>query len=192
MNKNKKRVFGMLAAMVICMTSCAAFTGCGDNADSTADNNNNSAATTTANTPDAESVIEPAQTAEGDVDIATLGDKLKSDITFEDELVQFDNGKVEKILGISQDLFTNAKVYESSSGATPEAIDCIEAKDENAANEIKTALENRLSSQKTLFESYKPEQMPKLENAVIKVNGKYVVMVVSGDSDKANEIIGWN
>ena len=130
-----------------------------------------------------------AQTAET-VDVAAQADELKSGITFEDELVEFDAGKIERILGISEDKYTSAKCYVSSSGGTPEEIDCFQAADDTAANDIKTALEARVEAQKKTFTDYRPEQAPKLSDPVLKVKGTCVYLVVSGDNAKAEEIIG--
>ncbi|MBO5448533.1 MAG: DUF4358 domain-containing protein [Ruminococcus sp.] len=123
-------------------------------------------------------------------DVCATADKLKSDISYDDELIEFTADKIEKILGIPADKYTSAKVYVSSSGGTPEEIACFEASDEAAAEEIKTALESRIESQKNTFTDYRPEQAPKLESPVLKVNGSCVYMCISGDNAKAEEIIG--
>lgn len=137
--------------------------------------------------------VSSAASADAEVnaaDVAATADKLKSDIAFDDELVEFDSAKIEKILGVSADKYTTAKVYESSSGATPEEIACFEAVDETAAADIKTALEARIEAQKNTFTDYKPEQAPKLDSPVLKVNGNCVYLCISGDNSKAEEIIG--
>ena len=123
------------------------------------------------------------------VDVTATADKLKSEIAFEDDLVEFDSGKIEKILGVAPDAYKTAKVYVSSTGATPEEIACFEA-NPKMADVIKASLDTRLTNQKNTFTDYKPEQAPKLDNAVIVVKDNYVFYCVSGDSDKAKEIIG--
>ncbi len=130
-----------------------------------------------------------AQTATETVDVTAVADKMKSDITFEDSLVEFDSGKIEKILGVAPDAYKKAKVYVSSTGATPEEIACFEANDK-MADIIKASLETRVTNQKSTFTDYKPEQAPKLDDAVIIVKDNCVYYCVSGDSAKAKEIIG--
>ena len=131
-----------------------------------------------------------AQTATETVDVTAVADKMKSDITFEDSLVEFDSDKINKILGVSADSYKTAKVYVSSTGATPEEIGCFEANSEEMATSIEAALTMRLNNQKGTFTDYKPEQAPKLDDAVLVVKGTYVYYCVSGDSAKAKEIIG--
>ncbi|HCJ42035.1 DUF4358 domain-containing protein [uncultured Ruminococcus sp.] len=130
-----------------------------------------------------------AQTQTESADAAAVADKLKSDIAFEDDLVEFDSGKIEKILGVAPDAYKKAKVYVSATGATPEEIACFEANDK-MADVIKASLETRLTNQKNTFTDYKPEQAPKLDSAVIVVKDNCVYYCVSGDSAKAKEIIG--
>ena len=131
-----------------------------------------------------------AVAANTDADVSATADKLKSEIKFDEELGEIDGDKINSVLGVSDDKYTKAKCYISQSGSTPEEIDCFEAKDEASAGEIKSALESRLETQKNTFKDYNADQAPKLDKAVLTVNGKYVYFCVSGDSDKAAEIIG--
>lgn len=124
------------------------------------------------------------------VDVKAVADKLKNEIKFDDQLDEIDSDKISNILGVSEDKYASAKCLLCSSGATPEEIDCFEAKDEAAAGEIKAALESRLEAQKNTFKDYNAEQAPKLDEPVLVVNGKYVYLCVSGDNSKAKEIIG--
>ena len=163
---------GTLAVMCI---GTAALTGCGSDSDSSTANSANSAAA--------------AQTNES-VDVTAVADKLKNGIEFKDELAELDEAKIEKIIGISADSYTKAKVYVSSSGGTAEEIDCFEAKDADSAKAIADTLTARVESQKKVFENYVPEEMTKLGDPVLVTNGNYVYLCLSNDNDKAKEIIG--
>ena len=103
--KTKKILCTLMAVMCI---GTAALTGCGSDSDSSTANSANSAAA--------------AQTNES-VDVTAVADKLKDGIEFKDELAELDEAKIEKIIGISADSYTKAKVYVSSSGGTAEEID---------------------------------------------------------------------
>ena len=163
--KTKKILCTLMAVMCI---GTAALTGCGSDSDSSTANSANSAAA--------------AQTNES-VDVTAVADKLKDGIEFKDELA-------EKIIGISADSYTKAKVYVSSSGGTAEEIDCFEAKDADSAKAIADTLTARVESQKKVFENYVPEEMTKLNDPVLVTNGNYVYLCLSNDNDKAKEIIG--
>ena len=56
-----------------------------------------------------------------------------------------------------------ARFFVGSGGATAEEIACFEAKDSDSAAKIKTALENRIDSQKKAFENYQPQEMTKAQ-----------------------------
>lgn len=156
------------------MTAAAAFTACGGDEGSGEDQG------------------KPAVEAQAETSasVGEIADRIKSEVAFEDDLIEFDSGKITKILGVAEDSYTSAKVYESSTGATPEEIACFECIDGDVANAVKLALESRLTAQTNTFTDYKPEQQPKLENAVLKVSGNRVFLVVSGDKAKVEEIIG--
>ena len=46
-----------------------------------------------------------------------------------------------------------------------------------------------LDDQAESFRDYIPEETKRVENAVLEQRGKYVILCVSGDPDKAEEII---
>ena len=163
---------------IICAAMCAvmaisgaALTGCGDSGDSSGSGKSSSAK------------------ADTKLDAAAIADKLFNDIEYKDQLVELSEEKVEGVVGIPKDKFKVAKVYRGS-GATAEEIDCFEAKDENSAKEIESALKTRIENQKTAFKDYVPAEMTKLNDPVLKVEGNYVFLSLSDDSSKAKEIIG--
>ena len=51
------------------------------------------------------------------------------------------------------------------------------------------AADTRVDNEKVSFKDYVPAEMPKLEKAVITVNGDTVILCVSSDPDKAKEVI---
>ena len=162
--KTKKILCTLIAVMCI---GTAALTGCGSDSNSST-----------------------ASSANESVDVPAVADKLKNGIEFKDELAELDEAKIEKIIGISADSYTKAKVYVSSSGGTAEEIDCFEAKDADSAKAIADTLTARVESQKKVFENYVPEEMTKLGDPVLVTNGNYVYLCLSNDNDKAKEIIG--
>ncbi|MBR1738846.1 MAG: DUF4358 domain-containing protein [Ruminococcus sp.] len=128
--------------------------------------------------------------AAASVSVTETAEKLKSEVTFDSELTEHDASKIDRIHGITEDKYTEAKVYVDGSSATPEEIACFAAVDSDAAAEIKAVLQAEIDSQKDRFKDYAPEQAPKLDDAVLVVKGNNVYMCVSGDNAKAKEIIG--
>ena len=54
---------------------------------------------------------------------------------------------------------------------------------------VKTLINERINDLKVRYEDYKPEEMSKLENAVVIEDGNYLFVVISPDNDKAREIV---
>ncbi|GMQ55671.1 hypothetical protein AN1V17_00630 [Vallitalea sediminicola] len=119
------------------------------------------------------------------IDISALAGDLTSKIEYQDELTKIEGSSVESIYQI--DYAVSSEVYVSS-GATAEEVAVFELKDKSEADNAYKAAEERISAQKQAFESYVPEEMEKLDNAVIKKIDKYVIVCVANDNT-AEEII---
>lgn len=92
------------------------------------------------------------------------------------------------LYGIDAALFAEVQVY-CSTGATAEEIALFRAVDEAAAKEIKAACEARIEAQKESYESYVPEEVPKLEKAIVRMGGVYVVYITAADPAEAGKIL---
>lgn len=79
-------------------------------------------------------------------------------------------------------------IYESS-GATAEEIVVLKCADAANASKAKDVFSQRIEEQIENFTDYVPEEVPKLKDAVVAVNGEYAVLSVSKDASKAKEII---
>ena len=60
--------------------------------------------------------------------------------------------------------------------------------DTSDLDDVKDAVESRVKSQEKVFESYGPDQMKLLGNAVIETRGKYLFYCVSDDATKYEEV----
>lgn len=120
-----------------------------------------------------------------DMDIDSLCNELLDKAEFEDELSAIDDAMIKKLYNI--DDYVKAVVY-ISSGATAEEIAIFEFDSEVAAADGLEKAQVRVEDQKADFESYIPKEIPKLENAVIKQSGKYVIVCVSS-GNQAEKII---
>lgn len=168
----KKKIAIALAMTTIC---CAVLTACGDGEKT----NGNSAVNAT------------ASVEEDSVDVLTVAEKLKNDITYKDSLNELSESMIEKLFGLAAGTdYKVGKVYVGSGGATAEEIACFEGNDSDSVNKIKEALEQRIDSQKKAFENYQPQEMEKLNSPVLVVKGNSVCMCISDDNSKAQEIIG--
>ena len=122
------------------------------------------------------------------MDVTEVANQLLENITYQDELSSIDLDTASMFFNFADVDIVNGAVFESS-GATAEEIAVLECADSTAANAAKAALETRVADQKESYTDYVPEELVKLDKAVIITNGKYAVLSVSDDPDKAAEII---
>ena len=89
--------------------------------------------------------------------------------------------------------FDMDKIEESvaalNSGSNACEVVVLKCKDASYTSEAEDLLKKRVESQSTLFASYNAPEVAKLDAAIIKAKGNYVVYCVTEDTDKANEII---
>lgn len=122
------------------------------------------------------------------VDAKAIADSLLSEISYADQLSAVDLDTAKMFLNFADVEINEAYIYESS-GATAEEIVVLVCKDSDSAAKAKSAFEQRVSEQKENFTDYVPEEVPKLNDAVIITSREYAILSVSGDSAKAKDII---
>lgn len=120
------------------------------------------------------------------INIKDLSDKLLQQVAFEDELILINKEKAALLYNIEN--ATNEYVY-IGSGATAEEIAVFEFNNTEDAKNALQAAENRISQQKTDYASYNPKEIQKLDNAIVKNTGRYLIVCVS-EGDTAKKIIG--
>ncbi len=112
------------------------------------------------------------------LNVDECADTLQKTIPFQDTLTAISDNMITAIYQIGEQDAAKQKVYVST-GATAEEIAVFEAVDTDAAQRIETALLQRVADQKTSFEDYLPEELPKLADPFILVQGKYVILCIS-------------
>lgn len=116
------------------------------------------------------------------VDLAALAQTLLADGSFDDALAQIDDDTVTMLYGIDN---AAEQVVYIGSGATPEEIALFSFATAAEAEAGFALAQMRIADQKEAFSDYNAWEMPKLEDAVVKQYGSYVVLCVSGDSSAA-------
>ena len=182
MKKRTNRIKMLAVLSVVTLTASTVLYGCGGSG-------NTKKASNTAST--AASSAKSSQAAA--VDVTKVADRLLNEIKYDDKLAEAEKESIDVIYpGLPKDKIKAMKIYVSSSGGTSEEIAAFEANDEEMAKEIETKLNERVEAQKTSFKNYVPEELKRLENALVIRKGNYVYLSVSGDPDKAKSIIEEN
>ena len=84
---------------------------------------------------------------------------------------------------------TDVSYYMCASGAYPDEIGVFVFESAQLAETAKASVESRLEKQKATYESYTPEEMYKLEDAVVEVRNNIIIYSVTADNSRANEIM---
>ena len=79
--------------------------------------------------------------------------------------------------------------YYFSSGAVADEIAILPCADEAGAQQAMSECRGRLDNLITLYKQYKPEEVPKLDKAVILQRGNTVVFCAAADADKAKAVL---
>lgn len=121
-------------------------------------------------------------------DAAVLAEYLYDNITFEDEMTKVDQDLALSLYDLEQDAVTDAVVY-MSTGATAEEIAVFTVNGDEEALLVASSIELRIEDQKKGFENYVPEELTKLDNAIITQLDNAVVMIVCNSTEEAETAI---
>lgn len=122
------------------------------------------------------------------LDVDKTAEKLSTEVTFQDQLTHLDKDAALKLYDLKQEDVEAVSLYVGT-GATAEEISVWQGKDEASAKTIQQAVNTRIENQKESYVDYQPQEMPKLENPVVVAKGNYVVLCISGDNEKAKQVI---
>lgn len=123
-------------------------------------------------------------------DLKTIADRLQKEIKYDDELSEMAADMFDILYaGFPADKVKDKIIFLSSSGGTAEEIACFEAVDEASVGDLKKGLEDRLTFQRASFKNYVPAEVKRIDKAVLKTVGNYVVLSISNEPDKAEDII---
>jgi hypothetical protein len=123
-----------------------------------------------------------------DIDLTALAADLLDSGAFTDLLNQTADNVPAKLYGYDEADVAQCIMYYGT-GATAEEILLVQATSSEAAARLTTACQDRVSDQKTAFSSYVPEELPKLDSAVLETVGNYVIFVVSNDAAAVQTIV---
>ena len=123
-----------------------------------------------------------------EVDVTGLADELLNNAEFSETLTEVSENVVKKRLALEDDEVEMCAAFKGTNAVVDEII-VIKTSDTDAVEE---KMQNYLDSQIEQYKSYRADEVPKLENAVIYALNNTVVYCVSEDSDKAMQIISDN
>lgn len=123
------------------------------------------------------------------VDVKTAADDILAGGSFKDQLALIDKSMaLSRLYALDEANIEDAAFY-TNSNSTAEEIAVIKTKSADYVSTVKEAYESRINEQKEACKDYLPDEMPKLDSAVIYTNGNYVVLCISNDNGKISSVI---
>ena len=117
-----------------------------------------------------------------------LAKKLAENAVTSDQLSEVSAAIMASTYFVDTTKLESSSAYFSSGASACEAA-VIKCKDSSYVSEVKTLLESRVKNQTELYSSYNAGETKKLEKAIIKTSGNYIVLCVADDTAKAEEIL---
>ena len=116
-------------------------------------------------------------------------DLLSVSVTFDDSMTSIP-ARAASLYGIEDsDGYTGDAALYISTMATPEEIAVFRIDPVFTAEKLTELAQARIAHQKETYASYAPQEVPKLDSAVIRVCGDYVIVCVCADNAKAETIL---
>lgn len=123
-----------------------------------------------------------------DIDVEKLASDLIQNVKFQDQMTEITPEVFYALYQIDKSEVAEAAVY-TSTGATAEEVAVIKAASSEDVDDVKQAVLNRVEFQKSEFKDYVPAELDKLANPVIQATGNYVILCISNDNTKAEDVI---
>lgn len=201
----------LTAALAACMIAVCAFSGCGNEpaepVDATAPVSNETSANNTTNTTSSlteeSSDTTPAQTesettveetaaettaAEASAaDPEAVVDEILSSVEMS-TMAKVEDDRIGNYLEMDMSTVESYSMYICGSGGFADEVAVFLMKSEDASQAVVDSAKARVESRSIDFKDYNPDEYDKLQNALIKTKGRYVLFVVSGDNDTAEGI----
>lgn len=124
----------------------------------------------------------------GAYDTDALAQELLSNVSFVEALSPISENIAASTYNLAENEVLNGAVYVTG-GATAEEIAVFELPDSDSAQVFTEKLRERVETKKADFETYRPDEMAKLNNPVIEVKGSLAILCISNDNSAAEEVI---
>ncbi len=113
--------------------------------------------------------------------------KLHDGLVFDDIMSDMDTAAITRVFALTESGVVSAAGY-ISTGATAEEIFVIEAV-EGKTQAVLDAIDDHLDYMISGYSSYGPEEVPKLQAAVVETHGNYIFFCVCKDTAQAKTLI---
>jgi len=104
------------------------------------------------------------------------------------QMSELDGKKFQRLYGIDPDDVAEFSVFVSASNIKADEVAIIKVKDQKDVEDIINKINERINKQETSFKDYLPDEYYIIKNHVLKSQGDYLLLSISKDADKIEEI----
>ncbi len=105
------------------------------------------------------------------------------------EMTDMPKKQLASYLALEETWLTDAAAAFDVTRYTPEAVIILTAKDNTARDELRKALQTYRDTLLEEYRTYLPEEMPKIEQAVVREKGLQLALVISPDDQKTAQAL---
>lgn len=134
-----------------------------------------------------EAEVTEAAEVQAEIDPAAIVDEIMTE-TAMTSMAEVTEDRLGNYVEVDTATVESYSMYICGSGAFADEAAVFVMNSAEDTEALMEALQKRVDARLVDYKDYKPEECGKLESAVIKSNGKYVLYAVSSDNDKAEEI----
>lgn len=122
----------------------------------------------------------------GDIDIGSLANQIVETAKLSNGVFLVESEIALKMYDIEDDIQI---ITYASSGSSAEEVSVFKAENVTDANTVMEKVQRRVADRQEEYKDYMPEQVSKLENAIIEQRDIYVFLCISSSSDDVKELI---
>jgi len=124
------------------------------------------------------------------LDLTELSEKALDAGEYQYEMVALDTGKIDRVyINLDVNLLEDACVNVESSRSNADEFTVFKVKDEADIDTVKGAIDSYVSTLLSEVESYNPEQVPRINNALTFTHGKYIFFVISDNNSAVQKAV---
>lgn len=124
-----------------------------------------------------------------ELDVDGAARAIVEQVRFTNELVKAGENAAGNYYMLDGDIVAAYAIYIDMSGGSAEEVAVLEAASDADVEALRDIVLTRVDNLKASFESYRPEQMPKLNDPVIETRGRYVILVLADDARGAEDAV---
>jgi len=122
------------------------------------------------------------------LDLEAFADEVAQSVEYDDELIALTQNNVAHYYKLPESGVNAWKILVSATSGTTNELAVFECADAKALGDVKAAVEKRLETQRANYENYIPAEIARIDDALIKTSGNYLLFSVSDHNDAVEKL----